>query len=120
MISACGVLSPDDPSLVPSEATLGDSHEDYPEDDDSDVQNPEVALDIARQIRELSNKLFKDGQVGLALNKYLSEPSCRPHLFVSLTRYQNRYDIWTCTLCCRKTLHLNSGIRMIRFWHPFC
>ncbi|OAX42248.1 hypothetical protein K503DRAFT_847938 [Rhizopogon vinicolor AM-OR11-026] len=70
-ISACGVLSRDDPSLATSEATVGDSHEDYPDDDDSDVQNPEVALDIARNIRELGNKLFKDGQVELALNKYL-------------------------------------------------
>jgi len=78
IISACGVLSPDDPSLAPSEETIGDSYEDYPEDDDSDVQNPEVALDIARKIRELGNKLFKEGQIELALKKYLSELSARP------------------------------------------
>ncbi|KAG1789139.1 peptidyl-prolyl cis-trans isomerase [Suillus plorans] len=71
VISACGVLSPDDPSLVTSETTVGDGYEDYPEDDDSDVQNPEVALDIARKIRELGNKLFKDGQIELALKAYL-------------------------------------------------
>jgi len=71
VISACGVLSPNDPSLAASEETVGDSYEDYPEDDDSDVQNPEVALDIARKIRELGNKLFKEGQVELALKKYL-------------------------------------------------
>jgi peptidyl-prolyl isomerase D len=73
IISACGVLSPDDPSLVASETTVGDDYEDYPEDDDSDVQNPEVALDIARKIRELGNKLFKDGQIELALKAYLSK-----------------------------------------------
>jgi len=73
VISACGVLSPDDPSLTTSEATAGDSYEDYPDDDDSDVQNPEIALNIARTIREIGNKLFKDGQIELALQKYLSK-----------------------------------------------
>jgi peptidyl-prolyl isomerase D len=89
-ISACGVLSPDDPSLVASETTVGDDYEDYPEDDDSDVQNPEVALDIARKIRELGNKLFKDGQIELALKTYLSEYFCQHFSPTLLTKRQNR------------------------------
>jgi len=72
VIQACGVLSPDDPCLAP-DTTLsanGDNFEDFPDDEDKDVQNPEVALDIAKTIREIGNKLFKEGQVDSALNKY--------------------------------------------------
>ncbi|KAH7883030.1 cyclophilin-like domain-containing protein [Phlebopus sp. FC_14] len=71
IIAACGLLAPDDPSLQESEASGGDIYEDFPEDDDRDVQNPEVALKIAREIREIGNKLFKEGQTELALQKYL-------------------------------------------------
>jgi len=71
VIQACGVLSPDDPSLVPDTGSAdGDTYEDYPDDEDKDVQNPQVALDIAKSIREVANKLFKEGQVGTALEKY--------------------------------------------------
>ncbi|EGO01157.1 hypothetical protein SERLA73DRAFT_179252 [Serpula lacrymans var. lacrymans S7.3] len=71
VIASCGVLSPDDPDLAPVENTDGDAYEDYPDDDDRDVQNPEVALKAAREIREIGNKLFKEGQTELALQKYL-------------------------------------------------
>jgi peptidyl-prolyl isomerase D len=72
-ISACGVLSPDDPSLTENAATDGDAYEDYPDDEDRDVQNPEIALDIAKTVREVGNKLFKQGKIDLALQKYQSE-----------------------------------------------
>lgn len=68
------MLSPDDPSLTETAAAVeGDSYEDYPDDDDRDVQNPEIALGIAKEIRELGNKLFKEGKTELALAKYQSE-----------------------------------------------
>ncbi|KAJ6625133.1 cyclophilin-like domain-containing protein [Mycena sp. CBHHK59/15] len=71
VIAACGVLSPDDPSLAEAPAAAdGDAYEDYPEDGDADVQNPEVALRIATQIRELGNTLFKEGKTEQALAKY--------------------------------------------------
>jgi len=71
VIEACGVLSPDDPSLSETAVSSdGDSYEDYPEDEDRDVQNPEIALGIAKEIRELGNKLFKEGKTELALAKY--------------------------------------------------
>jgi len=71
VIASCGVLSPDDPSLLESSTPAdGDSYEDYPDDEDKDVQNPEVALEIARAIREVGNKLFKEGKTDLAFQKY--------------------------------------------------
>jgi len=73
-IADCGVLSPDDPSLsVAVTAADGDPYEDYPDDADQDVQNPEIALGIAKDVREIANKLFKQGQIESALNKYQSK-----------------------------------------------
>ena len=78
-IADSGELEPDDPSLaetaVPSH---GDKYEDFPDDDDRDVQNPQIALDIAKEIREIANKLFREGQIELALEKYQSEPVFQP------------------------------------------
>ena len=72
-IVSAGVLSADDPSLTaPVESTDGDVYEDFPDDEDRDVQNPEVALKIAREVRELGNKLFKEGKAEEALAKYQS------------------------------------------------
>ncbi|KAJ4491923.1 peptidyl-prolyl cis-trans isomerase [Lentinula edodes] len=71
VIEDCGELSSDDPSLaaLPVDAD-GDPYEDYPDDDDHEVSNPQVALDIAKSIREVGNKLFKEGRTDLALAKY--------------------------------------------------
>ncbi|KIJ23969.1 hypothetical protein M422DRAFT_195296, partial [Sphaerobolus stellatus SS14] len=71
VITSSGVLEPNDPWLTESQGAAGtDKYEDYPEDDDADVQNPEVALSIAKQIREIGNKLFKEGKAADALAKY--------------------------------------------------
>lgn len=74
IIADCGVLSPDDPSLkeVP-EAQAGDPYEDYPVDEDRDTENPEIALEIAKVVREVGNRLFKEGRTEEALQKYQSE-----------------------------------------------
>ncbi|KIM82826.1 hypothetical protein PILCRDRAFT_97375 [Piloderma croceum F 1598] len=70
-IASAGVLSPDDPCLtVTAEPADGDAYEDFPDDDDQNVQDPEVALKIAREIREIANKLFKEGNAEGALAKY--------------------------------------------------
>ena len=55
----------------------GDPYEDYPDDQDAlsdgNVQEkPEVALRVAREIREVGNKLFKEGKAEAALEKYQS------------------------------------------------
>jgi len=70
IIADCGVLAPGDPSLAETAATEGDAYEDYPDDEDKDVQNPEIALEIAKTVREVGNKLFKEGKVEQALHKY--------------------------------------------------
>ncbi|KIM41336.1 hypothetical protein M413DRAFT_445361 [Hebeloma cylindrosporum] len=70
-IADCGVLSPDDPSLQDDAAAqAGDPYEDYPVDEDKDSENPEIALQIAQAVREVGNKLFKEGKTEEALQKY--------------------------------------------------
>lgn len=74
IIADCGVLSPDDPSLaLTTESVNGDGYEDYPDDEERDVQDPAFALKIAGEIRELGNKLFKEGKAEEALAKYQSQ-----------------------------------------------
>jgi len=49
VITACGQLQPDDPSLKPPEgvAESGDRYEEFPEDETSvDISKPEVALQV--------------------------------------------------------------------------
>ncbi|PIL28839.1 hypothetical protein GSI_08884 [Ganoderma sinense ZZ0214-1] len=77
VIADCGQFSPEDPSLSQPTAADGDVYEDYPEDQDpvegQDVsQHPPVALKIAREVREVGNRLFKEGQYEAALHKYQS------------------------------------------------
>ncbi|PSS08878.1 hypothetical protein PHLCEN_2v3445 [Hermanssonia centrifuga] len=74
-IADCGELDPSDPSLELTAAADGDPYEDYPDDQDplsdgSVEEKPEVALRIAREVREVGNKLFKEGKVDRALEKY--------------------------------------------------
>lgn len=59
----------------------GDPYEDYPDDQDKlsdgSVQDkPEVALRVAQEIREIGNKLFKEGKAEAALGKYQSGSRC--------------------------------------------
>ena len=77
VIADCSQLSPEDPSLSQPAAVDGDVYEDYPEDKDpvegQDVsQHPPVALQIAREVREVGNRLFKEGKFEDALHKYQS------------------------------------------------
>ncbi|KAG6909316.1 Peptidyl-prolyl cis-trans isomerase cyp40 [Tephrocybe rancida] len=71
VIADSGILSLDDPSLAEAAVTDGDAYEDYPDDEDRDVQQqPEIALEIAKAVREIGNKLFKEGKSDEALLKY--------------------------------------------------
>jgi peptidyl-prolyl isomerase D len=73
VIAACGQLEPSDPSLQADAAGAdGDPYEDFPDDEEvHDVQGkPEVALEAATKIREVGNKLFKEGKVAPALDKW--------------------------------------------------
>ncbi|KAI9459234.1 peptidyl-prolyl cis-trans isomerase Cpr7 [Lactarius psammicola] len=71
IITDSGELSPTDPSLSePAVAADGDPYEDYPEDDKHDTQNPAVALEAARVLRELGSARWKDGAAADALAKW--------------------------------------------------
>lgn len=75
VIEGCGELAADDPSLGPTPSVPGgDPYEDWPEDEESgDIENAEVALKIAKDIREAANALFKQGDIAGAFGKYQSE-----------------------------------------------
>jgi peptidyl-prolyl isomerase D len=51
-------------------ASDGDPYEDYPEDDTRDTQNPAVALEAARMLRELGTARWKEGTAADALAKW--------------------------------------------------
>ncbi|XP_006455162.1 hypothetical protein AGABI2DRAFT_194815 [Agaricus bisporus var. bisporus H97] len=71
IVTNCGELSADDPSLTEqAELDSGDAYEDYPDDEDRDLSKPETAIEIAKVIRELGNKLYKEGKIEEAHQKY--------------------------------------------------
>ncbi|KAF8718460.1 hypothetical protein AX14_011814 [Amanita brunnescens Koide BX004] len=70
VIADCGVLSADDPSLTRKESSDGDMYEDYPDDEDQELGNPETVLQIAKVVREVGNDLFRKGDFNGALQKY--------------------------------------------------
>ncbi|TFK52907.1 peptidyl-prolyl cis-trans isomerase Cpr7 [Heliocybe sulcata] len=72
VIAACGQLAPDDPSLsVEPVSADGDPYEDYPADEESkDTEDVEVVLQIAKEIKEMGAKLWKEGKVDAALAKW--------------------------------------------------
>lgn len=72
-ITDCGELSPDDPSLEDSpEANYGDIWEDYPDDESRPTSDPMQCYEIAKAVREAGNKLFKEGKIDAAFQKYQS------------------------------------------------
>ncbi|KAG9308329.1 peptidyl-prolyl cis-trans isomerase [Chiua virens] len=81
VIAACGVLSPDDPSLTDSASPDGDNYEDYPEDDPHAPEDYEYAFTAANAIKNIGNALLtgknddgsKRGEPNTsgALDKYL-------------------------------------------------
>jgi peptidyl-prolyl isomerase D len=109
VIADCGVLSPDDPSLSETAtADGGDPFEDYPEDEDRDTDQPEIALEIAQAVREVGNKLFKEGKTEAALEKYQSVfihvSLWLPELFDNELAFQNPFDTWISIRCYQTAL----------------
>jgi len=71
IITNSGQLTPDDPSLNEQATTEGDRYEDYPDDETTkDVNKPENALQVAKETRDVGNKLWKEGKASEALEKW--------------------------------------------------
>ncbi|KDQ56674.1 hypothetical protein JAAARDRAFT_36162 [Jaapia argillacea MUCL 33604] len=72
VIASCGELSPNDPSLVAEAVGAdGDPYEDYPDDETAkDVEDAEVVLGIVKDLKEIGSKLWKEGKIDAALNKW--------------------------------------------------
>ncbi|KAH9954689.1 hypothetical protein BGW80DRAFT_405400 [Lactifluus volemus] len=72
IIADRGELSPSDSSLSEQQpvASDGDLYEDYPEDDTRDTQNPAIAFEAGRMLRELGTARWKEGTAADALAKW--------------------------------------------------
>ncbi|CAE6426306.1 unnamed protein product [Rhizoctonia solani] len=95
VITKCGELTSDDEMELANEVPSdGDRYEDYPEDDDSDVQdNPETALRIAGEIKAVGTNLHKEGKLDLALEKYQSKAYYRRALAHSLHHEEDEAEV---------------------------
>ena len=112
VIVDCGELQPDDPTLQSQPVPVGeggDPYEDWPEDEENDVHNPEIALKIAKGVREAANVLFKKGDITGAFTKYQSKQSPRSPYFSRLTVLSSQRPLatWTCTFPSRQTHQRN-------------
>ncbi|GAA5900615.1 hypothetical protein JCM6882_000922 [Rhodosporidiobolus microsporus] len=69
IIADCGELAEGDDGVIPDE--FADGYEEYPSDDENDVNNPTVTLEIAEKIKALGTDLFKKGNFKQAQKKYI-------------------------------------------------
>ncbi|KAL8290258.1 hypothetical protein RQP46_003197 [Phenoliferia psychrophenolica] len=69
LIADCGELKEGEPDGVAVDP-MADGYEEYPSDDEADVQEPKTALRIGQDLKEVGTKAFKAGDHSLALKKY--------------------------------------------------
>ncbi|BGP31049.1 peptidyl-prolyl cis-trans isomerase cpr6 [Rhodotorula toruloides] len=68
LISDCGELAEGADGIMADE--FADGHEEYPSDDESDINDPKTALKVATEIKECGTDLFKKGNFEQAQKKY--------------------------------------------------
>ena len=67
IIANCGELDSGEVVTEQRKADeYGDAYESHPSDDDTDVQNPSVALNIAQELKTIGDSLFKKGDYNTA------------------------------------------------------
>ncbi|KAM0746401.1 hypothetical protein T439DRAFT_329847 [Meredithblackwellia eburnea MCA 4105] len=69
LIADCGELKEGEPDGVEKDVH-GDGYEEYPSDDEADVQDPKTALKIGQELKDIGTKFFKAGDFPVALKKY--------------------------------------------------
>ncbi|KAG0227759.1 Peptidyl-prolyl cis-trans isomerase D [Actinomortierella wolfii] len=70
LIADCGELAEGEDDGVPAPGADGDPYADWPEDDEGKPRKDEDLLRIARELKDIGNGMFKQGQYGLAMRKY--------------------------------------------------
>ncbi|GAA5870552.1 hypothetical protein JCM8547_002046 [Rhodosporidiobolus lusitaniae] len=68
-IEECGQLAEGDDGIVADE--FADGYEEYPSDDEHDVNEPKTSLEIAEKIKARGTELFKAGNFAQANKKYI-------------------------------------------------
>jgi peptidyl-prolyl isomerase D len=87
VIADCGEIT-DLSELENAETTDSeDPYEDFPEDEDRNTEDPQVALTIAKALKDLGGKLFKEGKQIDALNKWESKYL---QVIINMTQTMNR------------------------------
>lgn len=74
VIADCGQLAEGDSGIVADE--FADGHEEYPSDDEADVNDAEVVYGIAIEVKEKGTELFKKGNFEVAQKKYVKALRC--------------------------------------------
>ncbi|BGO90578.1 hypothetical protein NBRC10512_005298 [Rhodotorula toruloides] len=69
LIADCGELAEGEDGVMADE--FADGHEEYPSDDESDINDPKTALKVAMEIKERGTDLFKKGNFEQAQKKYI-------------------------------------------------
>ena len=74
IIADCGQLGEGETGIVADE--FADGHEEYPSDDEADVDNAEVVYGIADDVKTKGTDLFKKGNFEQAQKKYVKALRC--------------------------------------------
>ncbi|BGP23711.1 peptidyl-prolyl isomerase D [Rhodotorula toruloides] len=69
LIADCGELAEGEDGIMADE--FADGHEEYPSDDESDINDPKVAYKVANEIKARGTDLFKKGNFEQAQKKYI-------------------------------------------------
>jgi peptidyl-prolyl isomerase D len=109
VISDCGELKgPDaETAAIHKDDGTGDKYEDFPDDEDPDM-NGETVARIAAELKEFGNKAFKSGDLELGIDKY--QKALRYLAQWPTPEDNDPKDLWETLQQLRFTMHSNSAL----------
>ena len=109
VLTDCGELTGDAArvALTKTEDTTGDKYEDFPEDEDPELDGAKVLV-IASQLKEFGNKAFKSADLELGLEKY--QKGLRYLAEWPVPNDTDPAGQWEALQALRFTLHSNSAL----------
>ncbi|KAK4057846.1 peptidyl-prolyl cis-trans isomerase cpr6 [Microbotryomycetes sp. JL221] len=113
VIADCGELGPQDPTRIPD--AFDDGYESYPSDDEADVQEPEVALKVATDIKTKATEWFKKGEYKVANKKYIK---ALRYLDVHPVLAERNVDLEDKFSALKLSLLLNSALASLKSSSP--
>ncbi|KAF8252596.1 40 kDa peptidyl-prolyl cis-trans isomerase [Wilcoxina mikolae CBS 423.85] len=109
VIADCGELKgPDaETAAIRKDDGTGDKYEDFPDDEDPDM-NGETVARIAAELKEFGNKAFKSGDLELGIDKY--QKALRYLAQWPTPEDKDPEDLWEKLQQLRFTMHSNSAL----------